>query len=238
MTVTATWLGHATFSIETPEGKHILVDPWVENNPMCPEPNKTFTAIDLMLVTHGHFDHIADAVPLAKAHKPQVVVIPELGTWLGRKGVENITIMNKGGSFEAAGVRITMVHADHSCGIQEEDGSIVYGGEAVGYVLTFSDGTVVYHAGDTNVFGDMALIHELYQPSVAMIPIGDLFTMSPKEAAKAVQLLQPRVVIPMHFGTFPALTGRPAELRERLGDMNVNIRDLTPEQSTQLSQSS
>lgn len=130
-----------------------------------------------------------------------------------------------------------MVHADHSCGIQDDDGSIIYGGEAVGYVLTFSDGTVVYHAGDTNVFGDMALIRELYEPTVVMLPIGDKYTMSPKEAVKAVELLQPQVVIPMHFGIFPGLIGRPNALAERLtnkGLGSIEVRELCPGDSIEL----
>lgn len=237
MTVIATWLGHATFSFYTPEGKHILIDPWIANNPACPDDRKSFDAIDVIALTHGHFDHIADAVPLAQRHSPSVIGIFELCNWLERKGVENLTAMNKGGTVERAGVRFTMVHADHSCGIAEDDGSISYGGEAVGFVLTFSDGTVVYHAGDTNVFGDMALIRELYNPSVVMIPIGDLYTMSPKEAVKAVELLQPEVVIPMHFGTFPALTGRPEALAERLEEKGlggIEIRELRPGDETEL----
>lgn len=239
MTVTATWCGHSTFAILTPEGKLMLIDPWVAGNPACPEACKSFERIDLMAITHGHFDHIADAVPLAREHAPEVVGIFELCKWLERKGVEKLTTMNKGGSVERCGVRFTMVHADHSCGIQEDDGSIIYGGEAVGYVLRFSDGTVVYHAGDTNVFGDMALIRELYGPSVAMLPIGGKYTMSPKEAAKAVELLQPKVVIPMHFGTFPGLTGRPAALVEELarrGLGSIEVRELQPGETTALSE--
>ena len=237
MSVSATWCGHSTFSIQTPEDRLVLIDPWVAANPACPEERKTFERIDLMAITHGHFDHIADAVPLARAHEPEVVGIFELCKWLERKGVGRLTTMNKGGSVERCGVRLTMVHADHSCGIQEDDGSIIYGGEAVGYVLRFSDGTVVYHAGDTNVFGDMALIRELYEPSAVMLPIGGKYTMSPREAAKAVELLQPKVVIPMHFGTFPGLTGRPAALVEELarrGLERIEVHELQPGETTVL----
>lgn len=237
MVIAATWLGHATFSIRTPEGKHLLIDPWVAGNPACPIDARALAPIDLMIITHGHFDHIADAVSLGRAHTPEVIGIFELCKWLERKGVANLTTMNKGGTVEREGVRVTMVHADHSCGIQEDDGSIIYGGEAVGYVLAFSDGTVVYHAGDTNVFGDMALIRELYAPSVVMLPIGGKYTMSPKEAAKAVELLQPRVVIPMHYGTFPGLTGRPEALVERLHEAglgSVEVRALQPGETTEL----
>lgn len=237
MIIAATWLGHATFSIRTPEGKHLLIDPWVAGNPACPREARALDHIDVMVLTHGHFDHIADAVSLAREHEPAVIGIFELCKWLERKGVGNLTTMNKGGTVECQGVRVTMVHADHSCGIEEDDGSIVYGGEAVGYVLTFSNGTVVYHAGDTNVFGDMALIRELYAPSVVMLPIGGKYTMSPKEAAKAVELLRPRLVVPMHFGTFPGLTGRPDALIERLHDKglgSIEVRALRPGETTDL----
>jgi L-ascorbate metabolism protein UlaG (beta-lactamase superfamily) len=164
-------------------------------------------------VSHGHFDHIHDAIPLAKKHSSKVVAIYETCAWLGRKGVENCLAMNKGGSQQVGGVRVTMTHAVHSCGISEDDGSIVYGGEAAGYVLRFADGRSVYFSGDTNVFSDMALIAELYEPELAFLPIGDLYTMSPKEAAKACELLKVKTVIPMHFGTFPPLTGTPEALQ-------------------------
>jgi L-ascorbate metabolism protein UlaG (beta-lactamase superfamily) len=128
--------------------------------------------------------------------------------------------MNKGGTQTIDGVKITMVHADHSCGIQDGD-ELIYGGEACGYVVEFSNGVKIYHAGDTNVFGDMHIIRELYSPEIAMIPIGDHYTMSPREAAYACKLLQPKTVIPMHFGTFPVLTGSPAELRKLVTGMEV-----------------
>ncbi|MFQ5478977.1 MAG: metal-dependent hydrolase [Candidatus Binatia bacterium] len=230
--VTATWLGHSTFLIETPEGKRLLVDPWVGGNPACPDELKALQALDLMVITHGHFDHIGDAVTIAERHEPRIVGIFETCHWLERKGAENCTSMNKGGSVQLLGVRITMVHADHSCGITEDDGSLVYGGEAVGYVFAFSDGTKLYHAGDTNVFGDMGLIRELYQPEVVMLPIGDLYTMSPREAVKACELLKPRIVIPMHYGTFPALTGNPEEFRSLAAELPFEIRELSPGETT------
>lgn len=235
MSISATWLGHSTFTLRTPDGRCILIDPWVDQNPACPDELKSLDRIDIMAITHGHFDHIADAIPLAKKHQPEVVAIFELGHWLGQKGVEKITSMNKGGTVDIGGVRLTMVHADHSCGILDGD-TILYGGEAVGFVVAFEDGPVVYHAGDTAAFGDMGLIRELYRPQVVMLPIGDHFTMSPKEAAKAVELLQPQVVIPMHWGTFPALTGTPQMLHEALGQrgLQVEVRALEPGESTNL----
>jgi len=215
-----TWLGHAAFRIETPEGKILIVDPWIMGNPMCPEKDKNVKKVDLMLCTHGHFDHIADAVEIARKHNPVVVGIPELGGWLEKKGAKQVSSMNKGGTQTVDDVRITMVHADHSCGIQDGD-QIVYGGEACGYVIEFSNGVKMYHAGDTNVFGDMRIIHELYAPEICMLPIGDYYTMGPREAAYACKLLKCKTVIPMHFGTFPVLTGRPSALHKLVPDQEV-----------------
>jgi L-ascorbate metabolism protein UlaG (beta-lactamase superfamily) len=217
-----TWLGHATFRIESPGGKTIIIDPWVMGNPMCPEDQKSFEKIDVMLCTHGHGDHIGDAVALAKKHNPIVVGVYELCLWMQKKGAKQIAPMNKGGSQTVGDIRVTMVHADHSCGI-EDDGQIIYGGEACGYVIQFENNIKLYHAGDTNVFGDMAIIHELYAPDVAMIPIGDLFTMGPREASYACRLLRPKAVIPMHFGTFPALTGTPDALSKLVTEIGIEI---------------
>ena len=208
-----TWLGHATFRLETPGGKTVLIDPWVMGNPVCPEAEKKLSKVDVMLITHGHFDHIADAVEIAKRYNPTVVGIPELCGWLEKKGVKNTSAMNKGGTQSVGDIKVTMVHADHSCGINDGD-ELVYGGEACGYVVAFSNGVKIYHAGDTNVFGDMAIIRELYAPDIVMIPIGDHYTMSPREAAYACNLLKAKTVIPMHFGTFPILTGRPSDLQK------------------------
>jgi L-ascorbate metabolism protein UlaG (beta-lactamase superfamily) len=217
-----TWLGHATFHIETPSGKSILIDPWVMNNPACPKDKQSFKKIDLMLCTHGHGDHIGDAVELTKKHDPKIVGVYELCMWLKKKGARQIQPMNKGGSQSVEGVRVTMVHADHSCGI-EDDGQIIYGGEACGFVIELEGGVKIYHAGDTNVFGDMQIIRELYAPELVMLPIGDLFTMSPKEAAYACKLLQSKYVIPMHFDTFPALTGRPSQLQKFVEPAGVQV---------------
>ena len=223
-----TWLGHATFRITTPTGKVIVIDPWVQTNPMCPEPLKKFERLDTMLITHGHFDHIADAVTLGKQFKPQVVAIYETCAWLESKGVSNTNGMNKGGTQRVGEIEVAMVNAIHSCGIQDGD-KIVYGGEACGYIIRLPGGLKIYHAGDTAVFGDMKLIGELYAPDLALLPIGDHFTMGPREAAVAIRLLGVRQVIPMHFGTFPPLIGRPEELRQMTRDISrLEIHALKP----------
>jgi L-ascorbate metabolism protein UlaG (beta-lactamase superfamily) len=215
-----TWLGHATFRVQTPEGKTLFIDPWIGGNPMCPESEKNVKKADVLLCTHGHGDHIGDAVDVGRKFNPIAVGIYELCLWLQKKGVKQISPMNKGGTQTVAEVKITMVHAVHSCGIQDGD-QIIYGGEACGYVLEFSNGVKIYHAGDTNVFSDMAIIRDLYAPKICMLPIGDHFTMSPREAAYACKLLQPETVIPMHFGTFPQLTGTPAALQTLVPDVKV-----------------
>ncbi len=232
--VQVTWLGHGTFKMRAPNGTTLLIDPWVQNNPACPEDQKNVGKLTGMLITHGHFDHIADAVTVAEASQPdQVVCIFEIGNWLEKKGVKNLVPMNKGGTIEVGGVQVTMVHADHSCGILDGE-QIIYGGEAVGYVLTFPGGPTLYVAGDTAVFSDMRIIHDLYNPSIAILPIGDFYTMGPREAAYAAGLLGVQGIIPAHFGTFPALAGNPAALREALsarGMAHVEVAQLQPGQS-------
>jgi L-ascorbate metabolism protein UlaG (beta-lactamase superfamily) len=226
--VKLTWLGHSTFRIErieTPAGKTIFIDPWIMGNPMCPEADKKVKKADVLLCTHGHGDHIGDAIEVVKQHNPMVVGICELCLWMAKKGANKVSPMNKGGSQMVDDIKVTMVHADHSCGIQDGD-EIVYGGEACGYAIEFANGAKIYHAGDTNVFGDMAIIRELYAPEIAMIPMGDLFTMGPREAAYAINLLKPKTVIPMHFGTFPVLTGTPTALQKLVP--NVEVYEMKP----------
>ena len=216
-----TWLGHNTFKLVTRGGRVVLLDPWIEGNPACPKEHKTFDKLDVMTISHGHGDHMGDAVTLAKKLKPVVICNYEIHVFLQKKGVAGTSPMNKGGTQEAQGLRFTMVHAIHSSGI-EDGGQMIYGGEPCGFVITLEDGTRIYHAGDTAVFSDMALIGEIYQPEVALLPIGDLYTMSPREAAVAARLLKPKVIVPAHYGTFPALTGTPDALREELKKQGVD----------------
>lgn len=225
-TVQITWLGHSTFQVRLASGEVILIDPWLEGNPSYPKGYK-LDRVDLMLITHGHSDHIADAVGVAREFKPSVVAIYEICQWLGSKGVEKLLPMNKGGGQDVAGVRVTMTHAQHSSMIDDE-GQMVYGGEAAGYVVRLPDGRAFYHAGDTNVFSDMQLIRRLHGPELAMLPIGDLFTMDPREAAIACELLQSKAVLPMHYGTFPALVGTPDKLRELVADQDVDVLSPKP----------
>lgn len=226
-----TWLGHSAFKITTPSGKVILIDPWLSGNPSCPEALKKPERVDVMLISHGHGDHLGDAVALGKQFKPQIVCIYEVYLWLASKGVSNISPMSKGGTQKAGEIDVTMVHAIHSSSI-EDDGKIVYSGEPAGFVVRLPGGLVLYHAGDTTVFSDMKLIGDLYSPELACLPIGDLYTMGPREAALAIRLLRVHHVIPMHYGTFPPLTGTPQALREQTQDVaNLEIHALQPGES-------
>jgi len=227
-----TWLGHGTWLWETSEGKRLLIDCWLEGNPATPDEFKDPAALkaDGILITHGHFDHIGqggtEAVAAITATGAPTFAMFEVAAYLGGKGCE-VTGFNIGGAVAVAGVTATMVQAVHSGGITDDDGSMVYGGPPTGFILEFPDGLVVYQAGDTDAFSDMALIADIYQPHVSVLPVGDFYTMGPRQAAHAVRLLGATQVLCGHYGTFPALVGTPAKLRELVGP-GVDIPDTVP----------
>jgi L-ascorbate metabolism protein UlaG (beta-lactamase superfamily) len=209
---TLTWLGHAAFRIDTATGKRIYVDPFLSGNPKCPAGEQEPERADIVAVTHGHGDHVGDAAAIAQQHGATIVGMVELAGWLGKQGVPDNQLIgfNKGGTIDVGGVKFTLTNAFHSS--STPDGS--YGGEATGFVIEVENGTTLYFAGDTCVFGDMQLIGRIYDPDVVIIPIGDFYTMGPREAAVALDLLGAKRCVPCHWGTFPVLTGTPQQLKE------------------------
>ncbi len=227
--VEVTWYGHGTWGHRDPNGTTIIVDPWL-GGPTVPEALKTPTRIDAILVTHGHFDHVADVESLARTHGCPVIAKVELAGHFERQGAATIGF-NTGGTVEHGGIRYTMTQAVHSSSIDGPDGATSYVGEPAGFVITFSNGFRIYQSGDTAVFGDMALIGSIYQPDLAILSIGDFYTMGPLEAAHAVRLLGVKDVVGGHWGTFPPLVGRPAALVEeiaRLGLDGVTVHPMAP----------
>lgn len=222
-----TWLGHATFIITTPGGKRIVTDPWLEGNPMCPPDKRRIDAADLILLSHGHFDHTGDIVAVSRATNAPIVGVFELSVWLERKGLKNVTGMGIGGTITVAGLQVSMVPAIHTSSVVEND-AIVYLGQAAGYVVRMENGQAFYFAGDTALFGDMQLIAEMHAPEIAFLPIGDHFTMGPEAAARAARMLRVRQVVPMHYGTFPLLTGTPDRLKALVEPYGVDVLVLEP----------
>jgi L-ascorbate metabolism protein UlaG (beta-lactamase superfamily) len=218
---TLTWLGHSTFRIDTPGGKRVYVDPFLQGNPKCPEGEQTPERVDLIALTHGHGDHVGDTVALAKEHGCTVVAQVELAGWLGKQGVESTRDPNKGGTTEVDGITFTLTNAFHSS--STPDGA--YAGQPCGIVIEVENGTKLYFAGDTCVFGDMQLIGRIYEPDAAILPIGDHYTMGPREAAVALELLGVKRCVPCHWGTWPIFTGTPEKLQELAPDATVERID-------------
>jgi len=224
-----TWLGHATVLFQTAKGTNILIDPFIEHNPKYPKGFALPAKIQYVLLTHGHGDHIADAVPVAKKHGSTVVAIYELADYMKEQGVESTIGFNLGGTVQLLDAAVTMVDARHSAGAQDSKGTH-YVGVANGFVISVPGSPVVYHAGDTNVFGDMQLIGQIYQPEIALLPIGGHYTMGPREAAVATRLVGARTILPIHFGTFPPLVGTPGELASMI-DSSVRVIHWNPADS-------
>ena len=227
-----TYFGHSAFSLTTPSGEVALIDPWVMTNPVCPKALHKVPRLDVIFLSHAHTDHLGDLLALAKQHRPKIVAIFETCLWIESKGFGNETSpMGKGGSQKVGAFEVTMTHAFHSNSI-DEHGARLYGGEPAGLVIRMPGGLTLYHAGDTALFGDMKLVGELYKPDVALLPIGDRFTMGPREAAYAIRFLGVKHVVPMHYATFPFLTGTPEALREETKDIaELQIHALKPGES-------
>ena len=229
-----TWLGHSAFLLQTPGGTRILCDPWL-GNPSCPPEWARSAAVpplDLILLSHGHGDHLGDTAQVARESGAPVVCLYEVGLYLGQKGLKNVRDMGIGGTQEVAGMTVTMTNAVHS-GSTMDGETIVYLGGAAGFILRQHGMPTIYYAGDTALFGDMKVIAEIYRPEIAFLPIGDHYTMGPDTAAIAAKWLGVRQVVPMHWGTFPLLTGTPTMLKEHLVGTGIDVLELQPGETAQ-----
>lgn len=227
-----TWYGHSTFVITTPGGKRIVTDPWLEGNPMCPPSMKKIDAADVILVSHGHSDHTGDVVAVSRATNAPIVAVYELAQWFERKGLGNLQRMNIGGTVTVAGLSVTMVPAIHTSSVVENE-TPMYLGSPAGFVVRMENEQTFYFAGDTALFGDMRLIAEMHAPQIAFLPIGDHFTMGPEAASLAARMLGVRQVVPMHYGTFPVLTGTPERLKRLLDPLGIDVLTLKPGETAQ-----
>ena len=238
---TFTWYGHSCIELRTPGGKVVLLDPWF-GNPTSPRSADEISECDVMLVSHGHFDHLgsgprqvaeADSLVIARRTSPIWVCMHELSLWLemALEGSEvQVVGMNKGGKVDARGLSVSMVKADHSAGDWSEAGAgPLHLGEPVGFIIGLEDGTRVYYTGDTDVFGDMAMIRDMHKPDIAIMPIGGHYTMDPAGAARATSMLGVRAVIPVHYGTFPILAGTPHALKDELQRIGCGAHVIAPE---------
>jgi L-ascorbate metabolism protein UlaG (beta-lactamase superfamily) len=231
------WFAQAAFKLTTPDGKVVMIDPWIMNNPKCPPEYKDLDKlgkIGLIFVTHGHGDHLGDAIPLAKKNNAPVWGPAGMDQFLTTLGVLPANLaprFGKGGTIEPIpGMKVTAVHAEHSSEmiLKDADGKDVSypAGEPVGFIFQFANGFTIYHMGDTALFGDMKLYGEKYKPDLLLIPIGGHFVMNPADAAFATkEWIKPKMVLPMHYGTNPFLKGTPAEFKAALGQSTIKVLD-------------
>lgn len=216
------WLGHSAFQIITNHNLKILIDPFISNNPISPVIVEELST-DLIMVTHGHKDHFGDTMEIANRTGAAIIANHENSVYLSKQGFDSLG-MNMGGTVEFQDIEVTMVDSSHSSDMDfmEEMGA---GGSSCGYIIRLENGRKIYHSGDTGIFGDMkTVIRDIYHPDIALLPIGDRFTMGPREAAIAADWIKPEILIPMHYNTFPVIQQNPLEFAERVESLNASIK--------------